>query len=112
MANQPGHLIAKQLGYGYSDGGKVVLSLSHDRLAYHWIDGPFKGVQQSDLPYQSRTIGDNRFLISWHDIDSANFVSLIIDLDAKRLFSSGILGYGQQSATTLFDGAVIECIQQ
>ena len=96
-----------ELEYTYSDGGNVVLTIK-EKLSYRWTEGPFKGAAVSDRIYKSRKIGDEMYLVNWHDKENKNFTSLIIDLKNKKLFGSALGKYCTEDETPIFDEATIK----
>ena len=101
-----------ELDYTYSGGGRVIASFYSGRAKYRWLSGPFEGVEEKDLPYLSKEIGPERYVINWHDVDNSNFVTLIVDLAEKTLHSSALLYYGTEKEVTSFDDAVIDSIRR
>lgn len=63
-----------ELDYTYDGGGQIIVSFSERRLGYRWLSGPFEGVEESGLSYNSRHLRDEIFLVNWHDTDNSNFV--------------------------------------
>ncbi len=108
----PQLLDGTELEYTYTDGGAVVLSFYDGKLKYRWTAGPFAGTEVADLVYKSRRIGDELYLVSWHDVDNLNFVTLVINLQQNVLHSSAVVGYGTDREVTLFDGAIIERVNR
>jgi hypothetical protein len=47
------------------------------------------------------------YLVNWHDTDKSNFVTLVIDLARKKLYSSALLYYGSQNEVESFSEATI-----
>lgn len=95
-----------ELEYTYSDGGTVVLTIK-EKLSYRWTAGSFKGVAVSDRIYKSRRIGDEMYLVNWHDTENKNFVNVIIDLKNQKVYGSGLIAYGTENETSGFDEAKI-----
>ena len=101
-------LVGREYRYTYEDGATVVLGFEGDGIRYRWLSGPFEGVSQSNLEYSARELRPNQIMINWHDPTGNNFVTLIFDLEARKVFSSGIIGYATDEAVTLFDVALIK----
>jgi len=107
-----------ELDYTYEGGGQIIASFSHGRLKYRWLSGPFEGVEESGLNYQSRHVRDEIYLVNWHDKDNSNFVTLIIDLARKKIHSSALLYYGSENEVESFAEAAInqasrsECLHE
>jgi hypothetical protein len=77
--------------YFYKAGGGLKIAFAEGKLQYEWISGPRKGNHAENIPYQSRRIGNEVYLVNWHQPDKPDFVSLVIDLKQNRLYSSAIL---------------------
>ena len=97
-----------ELEYTYTDGGTVVLTFYDDKLRYRWTTGPFAGTEVADRVYQSREIGDELYLVNWHDTEHSNFVTLVIDLQQNVVYDAALVGYGTDQELPLFDSAVIQ----
>lgn len=95
-----------ELEYTYLDGGTVVLTIK-EKLSYRWTAGSFKGVAVSDRIYKSRRIGDEMYLVNWHDTENKNFVNVIIDLKNQKVYGSGLIAYETENETSGFDEATI-----
>ena len=98
--------------YFYDAGGGLKIAFAEGKLQYEWISGPRKGTHAENIPYQSRKIGDEVYLINWHQPDKPDFVSLVIDLKEKRLYSSAILRYGTGNEMIHFKEAAIKNIKK
>jgi hypothetical protein len=110
-AQDQGGLAGVQLDYTYEDGGRVVLSFEDGQLSYRWLSGPFEGVEERGLQYQHSAIRPNLYVISWHDTDNFNFVTLIVDLEHNVLQSSAVLYYGTEDEVTSFARANINAVR-
>ena len=97
--------------YFYQTGGGLRISFAEGLLGYEWIVGPRKGNKASNIPYQSRKIGDDLFLVNWQEKDKPDFVTLVIDLEQNVMYSSAILRYGTDQEVIHFNGAIIERAQ-
>jgi len=94
--------------YFYQAGGGLKIAFAEGKLQYEWISGARKGNQAANIPYQSRKIGDEVYLVNWHQPDKPDFVSLVIDLKQNRLYSSAILRYGTGNEMIHFKEATIK----
>ena len=108
----PQLLDGMELEYTYTDGGTVILNFYDGKLKYRWTAGPFAGTEEGDRIYKSRRIGDELYLVNWHDTDNLNFVTLVVNLQQNVLHSSAVIGYGTDQEVTLFDTAVIERVDR
>ena len=107
MDNAANTLAGTELEYTYEDGGTVILALQESTLGYEWTSGPFKGTVREGRAYQSRSIGQNIYLVNWHDAENAGFATLLIDLDAEKVFGTALVNYRDQEPIALFDEAKI-----
>lgn len=101
-----------ELDYTYTDGGRVALSFSDGELSFRWLAGPFAGAEGAGFAYHSRQIGEDLYLVNWHDEEGFGFITLVINLQQKVLYSSALLGYGTEEELQLFDGAIIESVMR
>lgn len=110
LSNQPFESV--ELDYTYSGGGSITAAFEKGLARYRWLSGPFEGVEERDLSYQSKRIGEDAFVVNWHDKANFNFVTLFIDLVAKHVHSSALLYYGTEKEVTSFDTAAITDIRR
>lgn len=82
------------LDYTYSAGGSITAAFEKGFARYRWLSGPFQGVEEHDLKYRSKRIGEDVFVVNWHDKSNFNFVTLVINLSDKVVHSSALLYYG------------------
>ena len=101
-----------EIDYTYSAGGSMAATFEKGLVQYRWLSGPFQGVEERDLKYQSKRIGDDAFVVNWHDKINFNYVTLFIDLTSKLVHSSALLCYGTPNEVTSFDSAVISGIRR
>jgi hypothetical protein len=101
-----------ELDYTYSAGGSITATFEKGLVRYRWLSGPFQGVEERDLKYQSKRIGEDAFVVNWHDKVNFNFVTLFIDLTSKHVHSSALLYYGTPNEVTSFDTAAISDIRR
>lgn len=101
-----------ELDYTYSSGGSITTTFEKGFVRYRWLSGPFEGVEERNLKYQSKRIGDDTFVVNWHDKLNYNVVTLFIDLTNKRVHSSALLNYGTPNEVTSFDTAVISGVRR
>ena len=113
MNRQPEHLLdGAEFEYYYQNGSAVAISFYSGKLKYKWIAGVFEGVEEKDLAYDSRKIGEDLYLVNWHDKNNSNFVTLIVNLQQNVLYSSALVYYGTEREIALFDGAIIEHVMR
>ena len=108
-AQEPGQQAISniELEYTYSDGGAVVLKIDDGILGYRWTAGPSAGYKVSDRIYQSRKIGDEIYLVNWHDSENKDYVVLVIDLSEMLVHGSALAAYNTADPFAFFDKAEI-----
>lgn len=102
------HLLdGTSIEWAYTSGAGMILSFDNGLAQYEWITGARKGRSAEDIPYKSREIGDNVYLINWVQPEKPDFITLIFDFNENLVFSSGLIGYGTERQKNLFlDGTV------
>ena len=96
-----------EISYTYSDGGAVILTMKDGKLGYRWTAGVFKGVEVANRTYFSRKIADSMYLVSWHDTENKNFVSLVFDLKRSIEYGTALIAYSKPDEVAMFDDAKI-----
>ena len=110
--NAPHLLDGVSFDYFYKGGGGLNIAFAKGELAFEWIKGPRKGNKAGNIPYQSRLIGDDMYLVNWHQPDKPDFVSLIVNLKDKKLYSSAILRYASKNEMIHFKEAGIKNLKR
>jgi len=109
----PEHLLdGTQLEYFYQNGWGIKMAFYDGKLKYEWISGPRKGNHAKDIPYRSRKIGDDMFIVNFRDTSGPDFVTLVINLRENVMCSSVILRYGTDKERIFFHGGIIEHVQR
>ena len=98
--------------YFYQSGGGIKIAFYDGMLKYEWISGPRKGNKAKDIPYQSRKIGDELYIVNWQQKDKPDFVTLVINLKQNVIYSSAILRYGTNKEMIHFKGGTVERVQR
>ena len=98
--------------YFYQTGGGLKIAFADGKLQYEWISGPRTGNKAEGIPYQSRKIGKEQFVVNWQEKDKPDFVTLIINFEQSVMYSSAILRYGTKEEMIHFNGAIIERVRR
>lgn len=93
-------------------GSGMNLSFKGGLARYEWTSGARKGRKAQDIPYKSRMIGDDMYLINWVQPEKPDFITLIFDFKNKSAFSSGLIGYGMERQVNLFLDGTIERVDR
>ncbi|MEP3889499.1 MAG: hypothetical protein ABJN69_03470 [Hellea sp.] len=97
--------------YNSSSSGMLV-SFENGLAQYEWITGPRKGRSDQDIPYKSRKIGADIYLINWVQPEKPDFITLIFDFKNNTVFSSGLIGYGTDRQKNLFLDGTIKIVER
>ena len=108
----PQALDGTELEYTYTDGGSVILGFYDGLIRYRWIAGPNEGVTGEGFDYDAKMIGDDRYMVVWGSAEARNFLTMVIDLEQHSLFTSGLMGYGTEEESVLFDEATIHRVER
>ena len=101
-----------ELEYTYTDGGSVILAFYDGMLKFRWIAGSNEGATGEGFEYNARVIGDDRYMVVWQMPEAHNYLTMVIDLDSRALFTSALMGYGTEQQGALFDQAVIHRVER
>ena len=96
----------KTIDYIYSGGLHFIVTFK-DGLASYTAVGDTGGVsnENNDIPYQSREIRPGLIHTVWHEENIGDMVSLVIDLEAQKVFSAALLGYREEDRMLHFEKA-------
>ena len=110
---EPEHLLdGTSLNYYYQSGSGLSASFKDGKFNYEWIVGPRKGNKGNDIPYKSRKIGDEMYIVNFHEKHKPDFVTLIFNFEQNVMYSSAILRYGTDNEMTSFNGGIIEHVKR
>jgi len=110
---KPEHLLdGTTLGYNYQNGSGISIDFYDGKLRYEWIAGPPKGNMGKDIPYRSRKIGDEMYIVNFHEKHIRDFVTLIFNLKQNVMYSSAIQGYGTDKEMIHFSGGIVEHVKR
>ena len=97
--------------YYYQSGAGLSVHFEDGKFNYEWIVGPRKGNSGKDIPYKSRKIGNEMFIVNFHEKHKPDFVTLIFNFEQNVVYSSAILRYGTDNEVTAFSGGIIEHVK-
>ena len=97
--------------YNNSDA-RMVVSFADGLGQYEWLAGRRKGNSDSKIPYSSREISPNVFLMSWIQADRPDFITMIFDFNAMTIATTGLIGYKSDNERFLFLDGVINDVER
>lgn len=96
------------IDYTYSGGLRFVVRFRDGMASYQGIgDTGAVSDRNENIPYRSREIRPGLIHTVWHETDIGDLVSLIIDLEANRIYSAALLGYPAEDRMLHFEDGVI-----
>ncbi|WP_142784099.1 MoaF-related domain-containing protein [Changchengzhania lutea] len=99
---EPEHLLdGYSMNFQYQNGTAIHMAFNNGKAKYKWLVGPAKGNGNQDISYRSRKIGENLYLINWHEIDKNDYLTIVFDFDKMIVHSSIIIGYKNEAKRTL-----------
>lgn len=109
---EPEHLLdGYSLNYQYQNGKAIHMEFYDGKGKYEWITGPGKGNGNQDIPYRSRKIGDDLYVLNWHETGLKDYLTLVFDFRNMTVYSSIIIGYENnpdRPRRTTFDAGIID----
>ncbi|MCM4152925.1 hypothetical protein DHD05_15135 [Arenibacter sp. N53] len=109
---QPEHFLdGYSLNFQYQDGTAIHMEFYNGQAKYEWVAGPAKGNGNKDIPYRSRKIGSDLYLINWHETDKRDYLTLVFDFEKMLVHSSIIVGYEnrpERTLKTVFKSGIID----
>ncbi len=100
-------LANKKIEYTYTSGDKVILDIGIETLSFEWIGGQLDGTRIGDLDYVCKATREGQYLLKWHNMNAKSYVTLLIDLEEKRVYGSAIVEYLTAIPFEIFDEATI-----
>lgn len=79
---------------------------------YEWIAGGPKGNSDSEIPYSSREIAPNIFLMSWVQADRPDYITMIFNFNDMTIATTGVLRPGSYKKRLLFLDGVINDVKR
>ena len=113
---EPEHFIdGYSFNYQYQDGKAIHMEFYNGKAKYEWINGPRKGKGNTDIPYRSRKIGDNLYIVNWHETGIKDYLTIVFDFEKMMIHSSIIVGYEnkpERKLRTVFSTGVIDHLKK
>ncbi len=101
----------KTIRYTYSGGLAFEVHFQDGLASYKaLVESGQVSSENNDIPYQSREIRPGLIHTIWHEENIGDVVSLVIDLDTRKIYSAALLGYPADDRLLHFEDGVIESI--
>jgi phenolic acid decarboxylase len=85
-------LDGKTIAYEYSGGRHYEIRFEDGNVTYHRTNGDNAREWRSLVPYNARLVGAGEYYVGWNETDRKNHVTLLLQLNQNKLYSSALLG--------------------
>ncbi|MGQ1788486.1 MoaF-related domain-containing protein [Saccharicrinis sp. GN24d3] len=113
---EPEHLLdGYSMNFQYQTGNAIHIEFYDGKGKYEWITGPGKGNGNKDIQYRCRKIGDDLYLMNWHETGLKDYLTLVFNFKNMTVYSSVIIGYENnpdRPRRTAFDGGIIDHLKR
>lgn len=102
------NLDGTEVNWTYNNNdAQMIVSFAGGLAQYEWIAGGPKGNSDSEIPYSSREIAPNVFLMSWVQADRPDYITMIFNFNDMTIATTGVLRSGTDEERVLFlDGTI------
>ena len=103
------------MNFQYQNGAAIHMEFYKGLVKYEWIAGPAKGRGNKNIPYRSHKIGNELYLVSWHETDLKDYLTLVFDFEHMVMHNSVILGYEnkpERKLRTRFQSGIIDHLRR
>ncbi|MCL7764697.1 hypothetical protein MPF19_14830 [Polaribacter sp. Z014] len=113
---QAEHLLdGYSFNFQYQNGAGLHMEFKDGKAKYQWVDGPNKGNGNEDIPYRSTKLGNDMYLVNWHEIGLKDYLTIVFDFDKMLMHSSIIVGYQnkpERTLRTVFTSGIIDHLKR
>ena len=89
------------MNFQYQNSTAIHMEFKDGKAKYEWISGPAKGNGNKNIPYRSLKIGNNLYLVNWHETGIKDYLTIVFDFEKMVVHSSIIIGYENKPERTL-----------
>ena len=91
---EPEHFLdGYSFNFQYQNGTAIHMEFDEGKAKYEWVAGPSKGNGNKDISYKSLKMGDELYMVSWHETDLKDYLTLVFDFKTLTVHNSIIIGY-------------------
>lgn len=95
----------------YEWAGTIVTTYRDDKVSYRFISGKRKGASAEDLEYSSSKVAEKIYFVSFHDPDSGNHFTQLVDLVSMKEYHSSIMFYRTDNSFRNFTTGAIDDVR-
>jgi len=113
---EPEHFLdGYSFNFQYQNGTAIHFEFDNGKAKYEWIAGPAKGNGNKDIPYRSRKIGNELYIVNWHETEKKDYLTVVLDFEKMIVHSSIIIGYEnrpERTLKTVFRSGIIDHLKK
>lgn len=107
------NLDGTEVNWTYNNNdAQMIVSFADGPAQYEWIAGGPKGNSDSEIPYSSRQIAPNVYLMSWVQDDRPDYITMIFNFNDMTIATTGVLKPGTDEERRLFLDGVINSVDR
>ncbi|MEM7291233.1 MAG: hypothetical protein AAF412_12840 [Pseudomonadota bacterium] len=107
------NLDGTEVNWTYNNNdAQMIVSFADGLAKYEWIAGAPKGNSDSEIPYSSREIAPNVYLMSWVQDDRPDYITMIFNFNDMTIATTGVLRPGTDEERRLFLDGVINSVDR
>jgi hypothetical protein len=107
------NLDGTEVNWTYNNNdAQMIVSFADGLAQYEWIAGGPKGNSDSEIPYSSRQIAPNVYLMSWVQDDRPDYITMIFIFNDMTIATTGVLKPGTDEERRLFLDGVINSVDR
>lgn len=96
-----------ELTYSYKGWNSYHIKFAEEGMSYQFLNGSQPETWWGAFPYKMHVTDNNEYLISWFEEGYGDYITLLVDLEKKKLFGTGVV-YAKGGVMTTFKEAVIK----
>ncbi|WP_420863223.1 hypothetical protein [Algirhabdus cladophorae] len=107
------NLDGTEVNWTYNNNdAQMIVSFAGGLAEYEWIAGAPKGNSDSEIPYSSREIAPNVYLMSWVQDGRPDYITMIFNFNDMTIATTGVLRPGTDEERRLFLDGVINSVDR
>lgn len=87
----PDKLLGLNIQYKYDNDREYNVKLTKEGLSYRYVSGSKPEKWWGPFPYHHAVFDEKYQVVAWHEVGYGDYITLMIDLEDKKLFGSGII---------------------
>ncbi|PQJ71967.1 MoaF-related domain-containing protein [Polaribacter butkevichii] len=113
---EPEHYLdGYSFNFQYQNGTAIHFDFYKGKAKYKWVAGPAKGNGNKDIPYRSKKIGNDLYIVNWHETGKKDYLTVVLDFEKMIVHTSIIIGYvnkAERPLKTVFKSGIIDHLKK